>query len=64
MESGASLFFAAIQLEEPGGLKVAHIAGEDAPAAQESGSGDKCIITATRLPGCLFPVDGATRPIC
>lgn len=33
MESGASLFSAAIQPEEPGGLKVAHIAGEDAPAA-------------------------------
>ena len=64
METGASLFSAAIQLEEPGGLKVALIAGEDARAAHESGGGDKSTFAATRPPRCLFPVDGAADQMC
>jgi hypothetical protein len=64
MEAGASLFSAEIQLEKPGGLQVAHVAGEDAHAAHESGSGHKRIFSATRPPRCLFPVDGAAGPMC
>ncbi len=54
MESDESLFSAEIQLEEPGGLKVTHVAGEDAQAANESGSGDKSIFAALDHPGVFF----------
>ena len=64
MEAGASLFSAEIELEELGGLKVAHIAGEDARVAHESGSGDKSIFAATRPHRCLFPADGAADQVC
>ena len=64
MEAGASLFSAEIELEERGGLKVAHFEGEDARAAHESDSGDESIFAASRPSRCLFPADGAADQVC